>query len=117
MSSSGSKPSKWWFWGVVVAANVLYPVLLLVLFVVARVTVFWAADLLFFVVSFPAVLLVEWVAKRSIEDSWPSPLVVWLPVLLWELGAVLLGLACYGVAALICAVRRGRRKEGNESQE
>lgn len=41
---------------------------------------------------------------------------LWMGLLFWELVAVVLGLACYGVAALISAVRSGRGKEGNGSQ-
>jgi hypothetical protein len=50
------------------------------------------------------------------QGLWSRP-EVWLGLLFWELVAVVLGLACYGVAALIYALRRAQRKGGNESQE
>jgi cobalamin synthase len=79
MSGRAKKPSRWWFWGVMVAANAY------------------------------ALLLLHAGPYHGVP--------VWFGLLVLEVVAVVLGLACYGVATLVGAVRSRRGKEGDGSQE
>ena len=108
----GRRPSKWWFWGVVAGANA-YAVLAGVTLVFGLHSVEGYAFGILMVFSFPAMLFMLRVA--SLAGSGSAYGAFGLGVLLWELLAVLLGLACYGLAAL-CARRATERKQSNGSQ-
>ena len=119
MTRKTDSPSKWWFWGVVLLATA-YPVLLLAVFRIDQLTGTLVARRIFDVVFAPALLFVKWLdaglCRGFVLDLAHSAWLVWLPVLLWELGAVILGLACYGGAALTRASIQTLGKRGDKGQ-
>ncbi len=105
-------PSRWWFWGHVIGAN-LY-VLTLYLF-------FWAGVQLPSLVSRllmgPCDLFFEFVGTPVLEALGPEtfgPLTEFaIGLALWELVAVALGLACYGAMLLVYAIVPGGPDSGD----
>jgi hypothetical protein len=115
MTGTGKTPSRWWFWGVVVAANA-YPVLALASasLVIGHETAPGGALGVVVVFTLPAFLFVLLVA--SLTGNGDVFGTVLLGVLLWELLAVLLGWAFYSLAAVIHARRSTGGKQGDDPQ-
>ena len=110
MASRHRWPSRWWFWGPVIGAN-LY---LLALYLLPPFP-FWGRPsvplplFVYRVLIGPVDLFSEFVGRPVMDALGPEvfedPLTTYaIGMALWELVAVVLGLACYGAVLLVCAI-------------
>ncbi len=116
MASRNRWPSRWWFWGPVIGAN---------LDLLAVYPFFWGRagppSLVSWMLVLPFWLYVKFVGVHITDalglEAYTEPVTTYAVVLaLWELLAVVLGLACYGVVLLLYAIVPGRPDSGDRER-
>lgn len=115
MARTHEWPSKWWFWAFPAVAN-LYVALLVVLWIVSDEVRLPLLRLVTEFVAGPAVLFLVAIVKPVLGiRGLPSDSDLLIGLGLWELAAVVVGMAVYGGALLVYAIvgEPGREGEGN----
>ena len=103
MAGSDRSPSAWWFWGFPGLANAYLLPLVMLAFLVAR-SPSPALDR-FEVIAVPFQFFLDNMVQPMLgEWGWFDPADLLLALAMWELAAVVLGLVCYGAAALVYAI-------------
>ncbi len=121
MGSGDRWPSRWWFWAFPAVAN-LYVALLVVSWQVAmagRVPLLRVPAQLVMAPAYCFMLAVVRPLVTKWRGAWglPTDSDLLIGLGLWELGAVLTGLAVYGVASLLYAIIPGEGGKGKKPSD
>jgi len=118
MARANNSPSRWWFWGPVVGANLYLLALPLLGRILLRARGLGLVFLVLRVLVVVFDLFMVFVRRALTHALGPpvryEPLTGFAILVLWELAAVVLGMVCYGAALGFYALVSGERGQGEQ---